>query len=103
MNYYENIKKEFIKNETYKRIKDYSKNKNDLETYYIVGKLLVEAQGGENKTKYGDNLIKEYSIKLTNELGKGYTVTTLKRMRQFYILFSKRFDSVAPINMVTLL
>ena len=45
MNYYEEIKKELVNNEVYKRVKDYSKNKSDLRTYYNVGKLLVEAQG----------------------------------------------------------
>ena len=87
MNYYKQIKEQLINNEIYKKVKDYSKNKSDLTTYYNVGKLLVEAQGGEKRAKYGDGLIKEYSIRLTNELGKGYTFTSLSRMRQFYIMF----------------
>ena len=37
------------------------------------------------RAKYGDNIIKEYSKKLTSELGKGYTETNLKYFRQFYI------------------
>ena len=86
--YYNQIKEEFISNEAYKKVKDYSKNRNDLETYYRVGKLLIEAQGGEARAKYGNELIKEYSKRLTNELGKGYSVTSLKYMRQFY-LFQK--------------
>ena len=89
MNYYDQIKQQFIDNENYKKVKDYSKNAKDLETYYNVGKLLIEAQGGEERAKYGNRLIKEYSIKLTNELGKGYSVTNLKRMRQFYLLYQK--------------
>ena len=88
MNYYEEIKQELVNNEIYKRVKDYSKNKNDLETYYKVGKLIVEAQGGEVRAKYGDNLIKEYSKRLTKELGKGYSTRNLKLMRKFY-LFQK--------------
>ena len=43
MTYYDKIKLEFINNQVYKKVKDYSKNKNDLLTYYNVGKLLVEA------------------------------------------------------------
>ena len=78
-----------MNNEVYKKVKDYSKNRNDLSTYYNVGKLLVEAQGGESRAKYGDNLIKEYSDKLTNEIGKGYTVSALKRMRKFYSIIRK--------------
>ena len=84
-NYYDQIKDILINNEVYKRVKDYSKNKNDLETYYNVGKLLIEAQGGEKRAKYGDKLIKEYSKKLTNELGKGYSQMNLKYMRKFYL------------------
>ena len=85
MNYYNEIKKELIDNKVYKRIKDYSKNKYELERYYNVGKLLVEAQGGEARAKYGDGLIREYSKKLTNDLGKGYSTRILKYMRKFYI------------------
>ena len=84
MNYYEQIKSLLISNEVYKRVKDYSKNKNDLDTYYIVGKMLSEA--GKH---YGEGIIKKYSIKLTNELGKGYTQSRLRYMRRFYEVFSK--------------
>ena len=89
MNYYNEIKNELINNEVYKRVKDYSKNKNELSTYYNVGKLLIEAQGGEDKAKYGNALIKEYSEKLTKEIGRGYTFSALSRMRQFYLLSEK--------------
>ena len=88
MNYYNEIKKELVNNEVYKKAKDYSKNRNDLITYYNVGKLLIEAQGGKKRAKYGDNLIKEYSKRLTKELGKGYSTRSLKDMRKFY-LFQK--------------
>ena len=84
MNYYENIKEELINNEVYKKVKDYSKNRSDLKTYYNVGKMLSEA--GKH---YGEGIIKEYSKKLTNELGKGYTLSSLKRFRQFSILLTK--------------
>lgn len=89
MNYYEQIKEELINNEIYKKIKDYSKNRNDLSTYYNVGKLLIEAQGGEKRAKYGDNLIKKYSERLKKELDKKYSFTVLKNMRQFYLMFIK--------------
>ena len=89
MNYYNEIKEVLVKNEVYKKVKDYSKNKSDLNSYFEVGRLIVEAQGGEKRAKYGNKLIKEYSEKLTKELGKGYDVSNLKRMRQFYLLFQK--------------
>ena len=88
-NYYDEIKNELINNEVYKKVKDYSKNRNELSTYYNVGKLLIEAQGGEDRAKYGDGLIKEYSEQLTKELGKGYSTRSLKNMRKFYLLQSK--------------
>ena len=56
------IKNELIDNELYKKVKDYSKNKSDLDTYYYVGKMLSEA--GKH---YGEGIIKEYSIKLSCE------------------------------------
>ena len=84
MNYYNEIKNELINNEITKKVKDYSKNRSDLTTYYNVGKLLSEA--GKH---YGEGIIKEYSKKLTNDLGKGYTTSGLKRMRQFYWLIEK--------------
>jgi len=89
MNYYNEIKNKLIDNEVYKRVKDYSKNRNEISTYYEVGRLLIEAQGGENRAKYGDGLIKEYSERLTKDLGKKYSITSLKYMRMFYILYEK--------------
>ena len=88
-NFYNEIKEEFINCEVYKKVKDYSKNKKELDTYYNVGKLLIEAQGGEERAKYGNKLIKEYSLKLTEELGKGFNNSALKRMRQFYLTIQK--------------
>ena len=79
MNYYDEIKQELINNEVYKKVKDYSKNKSDLKTYYNVGKLLSDAG-----KQYGEGIIKKYSLKLTKELGRGYGVSNLKNMRQFY-------------------
>ena len=72
MNYYNEIKEELINNEVYKKVKDYSKNKSDLKTYYNVGKLL--SASGKH---YGDGIIKEYSNRLTFELGKGYSKRNL--------------------------
>ena len=82
--YYNEIKHKLIKNSVTRAVKQYSINRNDLSTYYEVGRLLCEA--GKH---YGEGVIKEYSKKLTNELGKGYTTTRLKYYRRFYDVFSK--------------
>ena len=94
MNYYNEIKTKLIDNEVYKKVKDYSKNKNELNTYYEVGKLLIEAQGGENRAKYGDELIKEFSKRLINEVGKKYNYKTLLKIRKFY-LFSEKVATLS--------
>jgi len=97
MDYYNEIKNNLIDVEVYKKVKDYSKNRYELEKYYQIGKLLVEAQGGETRAKYGDGLIKEYSKKLTMELGKGYSVRTLKYMKKLY-LFQKGQPLAAQLS-----
>ena len=89
MNYYNEIKNILIDNSIGRKVREYKSNQKDLESYYNVGKLLVEAQGGEERAKYGNELMKEYSKKLTNELGKGYSVRMLQKMRQFYLLTQK--------------
>jgi len=81
MNYYENIKTEILNNEITKKVKDYSKNKSDLTTYYNVGKLLSEAG-----KYYGEGIIKEYSERLSKDLNINYNERTLFRIRQFYLL-----------------
>ena len=83
MNYYNEIKNKLIDNEVYSKIKDYSKEKHKIITYFEIGKLLNDAGG-----KYGDNIIDEYSKKLVVEVGKKYNRRTLFRMKQFYSMFS---------------
>ncbi len=63
MNYYKEIKDRLIDNEIYDRVKDYSKEKHRVITYFEIGRLLTEAGG-----KYGDNIF---------------------RMKQFYSTFNK--------------
>ena len=83
MNYYNEIKNELINNEINRKVKNYSINRSDLNTYYNVGKILYEA--GKH---YGEGIIKEYSRKLTKELGKGYSVRLLYRMLKYYNFIS---------------
>ena len=84
MNYYNEIKNEFINNEINRKVKNYLINKSDLDTYYNVGKLLLDAGN-----QYGESIIKEYSLKLTEELGPGYSQRNLRNMRQFYKISQK--------------
>ena len=79
MNYYDEIKEKLLKNEIYAKVKDYSKERNKVLTYFEVGKLLSDA-GKE----YGKNIIGSYAKKLVNEVGKKYNERYLRYMRQFY-------------------
>ena len=81
MNYYTEIKDKLIDNEIYSKVKDYSKEKRMLLTYYEVGKLLSEA--GKH---YGKNIIEEYSKRLEIDIGKRYSYRTLNYMIRFYNL-----------------
>ena len=90
MNYYSEIKNKIIDNEAYSKIKDYSKERHKVITYFEIGKLLNEAGG-----KYGDNIIDEYSKKLVIEVGKKYNRRTLFRMKQFYNMFKD--EKVSPL------
>ena len=90
MNYYEEIKNKIINNEIYCKVKDYSKERNTVTTYFEIGRLLTEAGG-----KYGDNIIEEYSKKFVVEVGKKYNIKTLYKMKQLYKVFSD--EKVAPL------
>ena len=85
MDYYKEIKNKIIDNETYERVKDYSKERHRVITYYEIGKLLNEAG-----KKYGVNIIKQYSEKLVIEVGTKYNERTLRRMKQLYLFFKKQ-------------
>ena len=82
MNHYDEIKSKILKCEIYDKIKNYSKDRNKIKNYFEIGKILSEA-GKE----YGKNIIKEYSNKLTIEIGKKYNERNLRYMRKFYELF----------------
>ncbi len=85
MNYYDEIKNELVNNEITKKVKDYSKNKSDLTTYYNVGKLLAEA--GKH---YGEGIIKEYSDRLSSELNIKYSVRTLYKIIKYFNYMNKQ-------------
>jgi len=90
MNYYDEIKTKLIDNEVYQKVKDYSKERHKVITYYEIGKLLSDA--GKH---YGENIIEEYSKRLVKEVGKKYNRSMLFRMKQFYNVFSD--EKVAPL------
>ena len=58
-------------------------------TYYEIGRQIVEEeQNGKNRASYGKELIKNLSVKLTKEFGKGFGDRNIELMRKFYLVFS---------------
>lgn len=59
-------------------------------TYFEIGRMIVEEeQNGKERADYGSQLLADLSSNLTKEFGKGFSVTNLKQMRQFYSIYSK--------------
>ena len=92
--YYTLIKNKLIDNEIFERVKDYSKERNRVTTYFEIGRLLFEAG-----SKYGEDVIGTFAIELTKDLGKTYTKRTLRRYRQFYNMFKNRKGSALPTQL----
>ena len=100
MNYYKEIKNLIEEKEVNDKVRYLESNKETIKTYYEIGRLLIKAQGGEEKAKYGDGLIKKWSEKLTKEYGNGYKIANLKNMRKFYIMFRKSYTACSQSNLL---
>ena len=91
MNYYDKIKNELMNNEINRKVKNYSINRSDLNTYYNVGKILNDA--GKH---YGESIIKEYSMRLTNELNIKYSVRSLYKMIKYFLyIYNQKVPTVS--------
>ena len=89
MDYYKNIQELIEKDIVLKKKHRLIENNSTLLTYFEISRLIVEAQGGQKRAKYGNGLIKEWSKILTEEYGKGYDISNLSRMRMLYLTFEK--------------
>ena len=59
-----------------------------VQAYWLLGKRIVEEeQKGEQKAAYGESILKNLSIALTAELGKGFSYSNLRNFRQFYVTY----------------
>ena len=99
MNYYKEIKNLIEEKEVNDKVRYLESNKETIKTYYEIGRFLIKAQGGEEKAKYGNGLIKKWSEKLTKEYGNGYKIANLKNMRKFYIMFRKSYTACSQYNL----
>ena len=95
MNYYKEVESLIKQNEINKGVRALQDNSETLHTYWNIGRLIVEAQGGKKRAKYGDGLIKEWGHKLSLKYGKVYDARTLERMRCLYMT-SPNSSSLRP-------
>ena len=62
-------------------------------TYYCIGKWIVEEQQeGSRRAKYGQQVIKKLSVKLSEKFGRGFSEDTLKNCRKFYLIYKDRIS-----------
>ena len=87
MDYFKNIEELIIENEATKKVNALKDNSNTLNTYWNIGKLIVEAQGGEKRAKYGDNLISEWGKELSSKYGKIMVKATSIKCEDFTLNF----------------
>ncbi len=63
-------------------------HRTEAATYFLIGAWIVEVQqGGEERAKYGANIVQNLSDALTKEFGKGYSPETIKNIRKFYLVY----------------
>jgi predicted nuclease of restriction endonuclease-like (RecB) superfamily len=64
-------------------------NQTMVLSYFEIGRMIVEEeQNGSMRAEYGKQILNELSKVLTNEFGRGFSVTNLKQMRQFYLIYA---------------
>lgn len=99
MDYYARIKNLIEEKEVNDKVRYLEGNSETVKTYFEIGKLLIEAQGGEKRAKYGDNLIKKWSEKFVKDYGKNYSRRNLELMRRFYYIFQKTNTVCSQFNL----
>jgi len=66
-------------------------NKTMVYTYFEIGRMIVEEeQNGKERAEYGKQILKELSNRLNTEFGKGFSVTNLQQMKNFYKIYGKQ-------------
>ncbi len=69
-----------------------------VQAYWEIGEQIYIACGENERAEYGKGLLNFLSDKLTAEFGKGFTVSNLRNMRQFYLAFPKRYTVCSNLS-----
>ena len=66
-------------------------NSNMVIAYWLIGREIVQAlQGGDERAEYGKQVLQQLSQRLAEQYGKGFSVTTLRYFRTFYLAYADR-------------
>lgn len=69
-----------------------------LITYYEIGRVIIEdEQKGQHRADYAKEILLNISKRLTEEFGKGYSMTNLEYIRKFYKIYINRIPQ-SPIG-----
>ena len=66
-----------------------------LTNFEIGRRIMEEEQRGKNRAAYGEEILKALADRLTDEFGKGFSLSNLKSMRQFYLQNQQRIGQTA--------
>ena len=62
-----------------------------IATYWQIGRIIVEdEQKHESRAEYGKQTLKTLSKVLTEEYGKGFSISNLQSMRRFFLAYEKQ-------------
>lgn len=71
-------------------------NKIQVLAYWEIGREIVEfEQKGKTRAEYGEKLIVKLAKDMTYRFGKGYSKSNLFLMRQFYLTYPKKFQTLS--------
>ena len=89
INYFKEIESIIETTEVNKKARTMIDNSETSHNFWNIGRLIVEAQGGEARARYGSSLIRKWSVKYVEKYGNSYNETNLKRFRKFFVTFPK--------------
>ncbi|MEC3877017.1 DUF1016 N-terminal domain-containing protein [Chryseobacterium salviniae] len=75
-------------------------NQTIVLTYYEIGRMIVQdEQNGEDRAEYGKAVLKDLSLHLTERFGKGFSITNLQQMKNFYIIYSLQIQQKLSVKL----
>ncbi len=74
-------------------------NTNMVLAYWLIGReIVVEIQSGKGRAKYGEKVIEDLSVRLTERYGAGFSEQSLQNFRRFYLIYAERVAISSPLG-----